>query len=147
MEEKQLAVFIRDAAFEDVSHCVELVKQLGYNIPPEYMKKFFSRFGKDKVDRVFVAISDEEIVGLAHVHIREFARRATLESIVVDYKYRKRGIGKLLFNAVEEHAIERKLQILEFISSNNRESNAHQFYNKIGYGANNKAYFQKLLMK
>lgn len=136
---------IRDVKITDIDKCVDLVKQLGYEIPKDYFIHYFPKFKEGNIDKVFVVANDANAIGIAHIHFREFSKRCTLEAIVVDKEFRGKGIGKLLILAAEQYALSRGATILEFISSNERKNEAHLFYTKLGYSDNNKTYFQKQL--
>lgn len=89
---------------------------------------------------IFLAILDNHAVGLAEIYIREddpnltrvTRRHGYLQSLMVDHKFRKQGIGRLLMETAEKWvkdkgATEMRLDIWEF------EQGPLDFYESIGY--------------
>jgi GNAT superfamily N-acetyltransferase len=92
--------------------------------------------GKDRL--LIVLASDDEIIGYlsasirANENYRQKCKLAELNDMVVDKKYRKRGVGKSLFAYFQAWAKSRKAKRLRVVaSSGNKDGLA--FYKKSGF--------------
>jgi ribosomal protein S18 acetylase RimI-like enzyme len=97
----------------------------------EYMKYCI----ENKNGEIFIAEDDNKIIGHCIVSIREMTdheafydmKNVEIEDLCVDEQYRKKGIGKKLFEEVKKYAKENgikyiELQVWEF------NKNAREFY-------------------
>lgn len=55
-----------------------------------------------------------------------------IENVITDADYRGQGVGRRMFEAVEQWAVEQGCAYIQLVSSAYR-TGAHQFYEKIGY--------------
>ncbi len=107
-------MIIRNACFEDVKNIVELwnneVASLGFYQPIKY-ENFVEKFTKDvdfSYDSIFVACEEEELVGYVIGFIRSaYAKNpdnpGCLNALIVKKDYRKKGIGAILLQKLEEY--------------------------------------------
>lgn len=104
--------------------------------PDEFYRRVFS----DPLQRMFVAVRDEQFVGVVHIVLRDVpsgspfnpGRVGVVESVVVRATDRGRGIGHKLMQHVEQWAAEQgasaiELMVWEFAGS------AIPFYEQLGY--------------
>ncbi len=70
----------------------------------------------------------------------------TVENVVVLEAYRGRGIGRSLFETMEQVAIERNCAYIYLVSGDTRNI-AHKMYHKLGYRSDNVVGFRKYLAK
>ena len=119
---------IRRAKKEDCKSMIELIKELAiYEKAPEEVTVDFdhfveSGFGENPVWWGFVAEVDNKVVGFALYYIRYSTwkgQRLYLEDILVNEPWRRKGIGKLLFDELIKEAKEKNLsgmvwQVLEW---------------------------------
>jgi GNAT superfamily N-acetyltransferase len=130
------SVKIRDAHREDGPALAQLVGQLGYPASVEALARRVERLAASAADRLVVAELEGQIVGLASVHVSlalEYDEPAAkLSAIVVDERYRRRGIGEALVTAIEEEASKRGCCLI-FLTTAERRGDAHAFYRKLGY--------------
>ena len=125
---------IRDARVDDAAAIAGLLGQLGY---PADVPAVETRLQQLAIvgDRVVVAESDDEVVGLAQLHVSpalEYDRPAAkIAALVVDEQRRGQGIGRTLVNAMEEEARRRRCVLL-FLTTSVRREDAHDFYRRVG---------------
>ena len=137
---------IRDARAADAAAIAELLGELGY---PATGAAVTSRLERLVIvgDRVVVAEADEEVVGLAHLHVSptiEHERPAgKLGALVVAESHRGRGIGRLLVEAVEEEATARGCGIF-FVTTAEPRDDAHAFYESLGLERTGRRYGRTL---
>jgi GNAT superfamily N-acetyltransferase len=83
-----------------------------------------------------VAEADGEVVGLASLHeslsLEHDRPAAKLSAMVVDESVRGRGIGRSLVEAMEDEARARGCCLI-FLTTNERRSGAHAFYERVGF--------------
>lgn len=134
---------IRDGRAGDLAEMTRLFAELGYPMEPAILAERFAAFA-DSGDRMIVAVSADEgaafpvLLGLATMHATPVLHRAgavgRVTSIVVDSGARGRGIGRALMEAAERWAVERGCVLME-LTSNRRRTDAHSFYERLGYVA------------
>lgn len=114
---------------------VELT-QLGYPVEePEVVKRLTSWFD-DPASLLIGADIHDELAGVAALHVSPMlevtGKRARLVALVVEEKYRGRGIGRNLVEAAETRAHEMGCLLMEVTSSRSRDE-AQRFYRGRGY--------------
>ena len=129
-------VTIRDARAEDAEALAALIGQLGYPTSAEAVGRRVARLNASDADRVVVAESDGEVVGLASLHeslsVEYDEAAAKLSAIVVDERHRRRGIGEALAAEMEAEARRRGCCLI-FLTTAERRAAAHAFYRQIGF--------------
>jgi GNAT superfamily N-acetyltransferase len=125
---------VRDALSADAEAIADLLGQLGYPTEPGAVESRLERLiivG----DRVVVAELEDQVVGLAHLHVSpsiEYERPAAkLSALVVDESHRGAGIGRALVEAMESEARARRCALLFLTTAAHRED-AHDFYRHLG---------------
>jgi N-acetylglutamate synthase-like GNAT family acetyltransferase len=128
-------VAIRDAKRSDSPVVAALLDQLGYPASPGEVERRLERLRSTGADRIFVAELEGQVVGLAGLHVSasiEYDRDAgKVSAIVVDEKWRRRGVGEALLTAVEAEARARGCVLL-FLTTAERRTDAHAFYRRVG---------------
>ena len=139
-----MAVEIRDARPEDAAAIARLLGQLGYPADATSVARRLERLGDD---RLVVAESDGTVTGLAQLHVApslEYDRPAAkLSALVVDEARRNEGIGRALVDAMEAEARERGCELL-YLTTAERRSDAHEFYERIGLEYTGRRYAKRL---
>jgi predicted N-acetyltransferase YhbS len=127
---------IRKAKAGDASSISSLFSQLGYPASAQEMAGRIRTVSSKQEYLVFVAESGSEIVGLICAYIGyslEFTGKyGRLTALVVDEKWRGRGIGKLLMEKVESSLAKQGASLVVLTSSSYRKE-SHEFYRHIGY--------------
>lgn len=135
----------RRATREDLAEIVRLLSDdfLGrlrerYENPlPESYIKAFEEIEADKNNELIVAETGGEIVGTLQITFTpsisfQGGKRATIESVRVDEKYRGRGIGKKLMLWAIKRAREENCFAVQ-LTTNAERADAHRFYENLGF--------------
>ncbi len=145
-----MELVIRPCVDEDFGSIYELLKQLwpAMKLDFKQLQNVF-RIGitSDK-QKFIVGILDKKIVGFCSLTIKnnfwQAGSLAHIDELIVDEKYRGKGIGNKLMEKITEIAAENKCKRIELDSAFHRED-AHRFYEKLGF--ENRAYlFSKKLV-
>ena len=127
---------IRNALKTDVSEIAELTQQLGYSIDKNYLKNKFESILEKAGHTIFIAEDNDRKV-IAYIHALSKDLLISIDSVeigelVVDEKYRRKGIGKQLIQKVDEWAIENGYQNV-IVGSSNKRTTSHSFYPSVGF--------------
>ena len=145
---------IRKAENKDYEELIKLVYQVHKlhceNRPDIYVdgnpfpKNYFDNMFNDEKSLILVFEEDKKIVGLLTASIKHnnpisIAKSRTvyfIEDIVVDNNYRRKGIGKQLYNYLEEKAIKEGIDAIELnVWAFNKT--ALEFYQSLGMSVKN----------
>jgi ribosomal protein S18 acetylase RimI-like enzyme len=135
----------RPAKLEDLPEIVRMLADdfLGatrerYENPlPESYTKAFAEIDADKNNELIVVENDGEVIGTLQVTFTpsisfQGGKRATVESVRVDEKYRGQGIGQELMNWAINRARQEKCVALQ-LTTNSDRTDAHRFYENLGF--------------
>jgi GNAT superfamily N-acetyltransferase len=135
----------REAKREDLPEIVRMLADdfLGatrerFETPlPEAYVKAFAEIDADKNNELIVAESDGGIVGTLQITFTPSisflgGKRATVESVRVDKKYRGQGIGKELMLWAINRAREENCFAVQ-LTTNAERKDAHRFYERLGF--------------
>lgn len=138
-------LIFRQAKREDLPEIVRMLADdfLGnsrerYENPlPESYTKAFEEIEADKNNELIVAEKDGEIIGTLQITFTpslsfQGGKRATVESVRVDAKYRGQGIGKELMKWAIERAKKENCAAIQ-LTTNAERTNAHRFYENLGF--------------
>ena len=127
---------IREAEITDADAICELnTLEMGYNYPIEETKKKLDKLIKSEADKIYVALSDDKIVGYVHANDYDViyaTHYKNIMGIAVSKEYRRMGIGKALLKKVEEWAKATGAAGVRLVSGMTRKD-AHKFYHSCGY--------------
>lgn len=104
---------------------------------PESYCAAFEEIQNDKNNELIVAELDDEIVGTLQITFTpsisfQGGKRATVESVRVDAKFRGQGIGReLMFFAIERAKAENCVSMQ--LTTNAERADAHRFYENLGF--------------
>ena len=138
---------IREAQAADIPRILELYRQLAFTPQPpntpqpstvEYQQAF-SNISQTTGYQLLVAEEDSKILGTAVVAIlpgiaHGVSPFAVVEYVVVDEARRSQGIGRLLMEHIKEQAKKAGCYKI-MLTSDNRRTEAHDFYRSLGYEA------------
>ena len=139
---------IRQATPSDIPSILSLYAELHLAdgaIPLEMAESSFSQAMQSGVI-YFVAVEDEKIIGSLYIAIipnitKQCASIGFIENVVVAEKYRRKGIGKSLIEAAVQTAKDKGCYKV-ILSSNIKRTEAHKFYESIGFDGNSKRTFE-----
>src|SRR5215471_13663380 len=107
LESGSAGISFRPMVLDDVSRCLTLLAQLGYELDHDEAKRRFLAVAGFPSHSLLVAELEKKIVGLLHVYARpalEKPPEAVVQAIVVDRSLRGSGIGKAFMTAAERWA-------------------------------------------
>jgi len=137
---------IRDARLDDSPQVARLLGQLGYPTDESAVAARLERLAIVG-DRVFVAESDGQVVGLAHLQVSPAIERerpsGKVGALVVDAEHRGRGVGRALMQALEDDARLRGCGSL-FLTTREARADAHAFYEQVGFERTGRRYSRTL---
>ena len=138
---------IRQATEADLPRIVELLAQLSPDTPredpgpplPEAYRRAFQEIEADLNQRLLVVEAQGRVVGTASLLIvsnlsHQGRPYAVIENVVVDETVRSAGHGELLLRHAMEEARQAGCYKLS-LTSNKRRSEAHRFYQRLGFQA------------
>jgi GNAT superfamily N-acetyltransferase len=126
----------RKIRIADAARVAELLAQLGYPAEEDAVRRRLQRLGSSGVDVTWVTEVDGEVVGLVGIHVSQVLAydgdAAKVSEIVVDDRYRRRGIGAHLMEVAEDEARRRGCAVL-FLTTAEGRKDAHAFYRRLGF--------------
>ena len=130
-------VEIRKATPEDSALIAPLLSQLGYPVDPRDVADRFSGL-TSAGDIALLAMRGGEAIGFATLHATPVLHRPApvgrVTSLVVSDSVRGQGVGRALMAEAERFLIARGCHLIE-VTSNRTRTEAHVFYEKLGYVA------------
>ena len=139
-----MEIFIRRIAAEDVAAITALSYQLGYPLSAEQILQNINAVMKNNRHDAFVAVYENKVIGwigLAHCILIEMPPYCEINGLVVDNKYRKLGVGKMLIEKAKQWAKE-KARLNDKVGQGNDKlrvrcnvirTEAHLFYQHLGF--------------
>jgi len=141
------SVTIREATALDAVAVAALLGELGYPSSPAQAAERIERIAADPSTWVIVAEVESEPAGLGALHVQNLVERdepgCKVAALVVGQRFRRRGIGELLMQALEDEARRRGGKVM-VLSTAHRRADAHGFYEALGYEHTGRRYGKKL---
>jgi len=139
---------IRQATLADIPSILSLYAELHPTdkaISADMAEASFSQAVKNGII-YFVSVEDGEVVGSLYIAIipnitKLCAPIGFIENVVVAEKHRRKGIGKSLIEAAVQTAKDKGCYKV-ILSSNIKRTEAHKFYESIGFDGNSKRTFE-----
>ena len=138
---------VRDARPDDAPALGALLAELGYPAPLAVLAE---RLGvlRQGGEVVLVATRGGDRVGVLTIHVTPVLHRPTpvgrLTMLVVAERARGQGVGRALVEAGERILATRGCALVE-VTSNRRRTQAHAFYERLGYEATSVRFKKSLL--
>jgi ribosomal protein S18 acetylase RimI-like enzyme len=138
---------VRQALASDAAAIAVLLTQLGYPADESVAARRIARVGGQQDTRLLVAETKGEIVGLAGVHVMcvlEYEEPvAVMIALVVREDQRRKGIARMLADAVEQEARRQGCDVV-VLGSAERRDDAHRFYESVGYEHTGRRFIKRL---
>jgi GNAT superfamily N-acetyltransferase len=130
-----VTIAVRQMRPGDAAAVAALTTELGYPSTEDEIRRRYDLI-KDRRDaRILLAHAGIRIIGWIHVQatcLLECGERAEIWGLVVAETERGAGVGRRLVEAAEEWARMRNLSVMA-VRSNTLRSDAHRFYEHLGY--------------
>jgi ribosomal protein S18 acetylase RimI-like enzyme len=124
-----------------------LLGELGYPATEAQAAERIERIDDDPSTWLIVAEVEGEIAGLGALHVQNLVERddvgAEVAALVVSERFRRRGIGEALADALEDEARARGGRYL-VLNTAHRRADAHAFYEAIGFEHTGRRYGKEL---
>jgi GNAT superfamily N-acetyltransferase len=143
-------VVVRRATLADAESVARLCGQLGYAASVDETQARLRMIGSRPDQVVMVAENGGAVVAWIDLHIEHSiaaGKTVQIAGLVVDENHRGSGVGRLLMRHAEEWARSNGCSSVR-LRSNIIRSQAHQFYEKLGYKVTKtqKAFAKELLL-
>lgn len=141
-----MSLAVREAEAADAGRLTELIRALGHPIEEADVRRNLETL--DQRDMLpLVAMDGDEVIGMcgisAMLTVHRPAPVGRISVLIVAEEHRGQGVGAMLVAEAERRLAQKGCKILE-VTSNDRRTRAHQFYEKLGYERTS-ARFMKLL--
>ena len=130
-----MEIVLRPINSDDAEAAAHLSKQLGYEISAAQMVDNIKAILQSNNDEAFVAIHENKVVGwigIAYTIILESLPFCEIRGLVVDEKYRKKNIGKMLIEKAKQWCKEKDCNRLR-LRCNVIRKETHAFYIHLGF--------------
>jgi ribosomal protein S18 acetylase RimI-like enzyme len=136
---KNIDVAVRPAEVGDAAALADLMTQLGYPTRESEMEMRMETIFAEKNYATFVALSEGKVCGMIGTRTsysyEHNSPGGAILALVVSEKMRGRRIGEALINAAESDFAQRNIRRVA-VYTHFRRTEAHEFYEKLGYTKN-----------
>lgn len=127
---------VREAKKEDYIAIARLNKEeMKYDYPVEKTKVKLAQILEDASQKVYVAVSSEQVIGYVHVNNYDVLYAPHMKNIMgiaVEQNFKKQGVGRALLEVVEKWGKETGASGVRLVSGSERKE-AHAFYKHCNY--------------
>ncbi len=138
-EAKEIDLAVRRAEVGDAAALADLMTQLGYPTRTSEMEMRMEGIRADKNYATFVAVSGGKVCGMIGTRTsysyEHNSPGAAILALVVSDKMRGRGVGRALMTAMEHDLAQKNIRRVA-VYTHFRRTDAHEFYEKVGYTKN-----------
>lgn len=131
------AITVREATAHDLPVMRTLLAELGYEVDAPTLAQRFASF-TSLGERALVAERDGDVIALATLHMTPVLHRAgavgRVTALVVTAAARGTGAGAALMREAEAIMTRNGCVLME-VTSNRKRTDAHAFYERLGYTA------------
>ena len=130
-----MEVFIRQVATEDATEIAGLSAQLGYPVSEMQTLQNIKAIRQHRDHEAFVAVHEDHVIGWIGVSYTiqlESPPSVEIRGLVVDEKYRKSGIGKMLVEKAKQWGRNKGNNLLR-LRCNVKRTETHAFYLQLGF--------------
>ena len=130
-----MEIFIRRISKEDTATITALNYQLGYPLSVDQTLQNINAVMENKDHDAFVAVHENNVIGwigVARAIQIEMLSYCEIHGLVVDDKYRKLGVGKMLIEKAKQWAKEKGNNKLR-LRCNVIRTEAHLFYQHLSF--------------
>jgi len=130
-----MEIVIRKIATADVNEITKLAEQLGYTMSQSQMLRNIEALQEHKDCDAYVAVHEEQVIawiGLVYRIQLESPPFCEINGLVVDDRYRGKGIGKILIEKARNWTMVKGCDHLR-LRTNVIRHEAHEFYSALGF--------------
>ena len=131
----------------DIPALTGLTAELGYPDSEEKIRKRFEIVSASPDHKIFVAERSGKVIGLMSFHALDIlygaGKLGRITALVVTESERGGGVGRSLVAKAEELARQTDCKRIELTTSN-RRTEAHRFYERLGFEANSKRFIKNI---
>jgi ribosomal protein S18 acetylase RimI-like enzyme len=139
-------VEIRIARPEDAPALADLIAELGYAATHQLVAERLRRL-EQSGETVLVLALDGDVVGFVTLHVTPVLHRPTavgrMTALIIAGRARGHGLGRELVAAAEQHLAQAGCALVE-VTSNNKRTDAHAFYQRLGYTETSRRFYREL---
>lgn len=147
-----MTVSIRSATESDLARILALFAELNPDdepLPEARASETWGRILAQEGHEILVAELDDRVVGCCVLVVvpnlsRSARPFAVIENVIVDSRYRRRGIGARILQEASDAARREGCYKVMFMSSAKR-TEAHRFYETVGFDGSSKRAFERRL--
>lgn len=136
---KDIEIGVRPAETADATALADLMTQLGYPTRASEMEMRMEAIFADRNYATFVAVSEGKVCGMIGTRISYSYEHnnpgGAIVALIVSDKMRGRGVGHALIAAAENELARRNIRRVA-VYTHFRRTEAHEFYEKVGYTKN-----------
>ena len=128
-------IIIREIIAQDAAAITLLSYQLGYSISEEQTVQNINALMQSNRHDVFVAVDEQHVIGWMGVSCNislESSPMCEIHGLVVNEKYRNKGIGKMLIEKAKQWSRDKGINKLR-LRCNIKRTDAHKFYTNAGF--------------
>ncbi|PWQ93639.1 GNAT family N-acetyltransferase [Leucothrix arctica] len=130
-------MLVRTVSPKDSKTLVRLMAELGYDPVESELLETINTYTTSDSYWCYVVEVDGTPVACASYHIMQYfhckGSLMRVTSIVVDTKFKRQGLGRILMDKAVDLAKENSCDKIELTSGGHRSSEAHRFYESLGY--------------
>jgi ribosomal protein S18 acetylase RimI-like enzyme len=138
---------VREANRRDASAVADLLGELAYPSTLAQAAERIERIAADPTSWLLVAELDGAVAGFGVLHVQNLVERdepgCEVAGLVVGERFRRRGVGELLMQALEDEARARGGKTM-VLNTAHRRADAHAFYEALGYEHTGRRYAKEL---
>jgi ribosomal protein S18 acetylase RimI-like enzyme len=138
---------LREGDSRDAASVAGLLDELGYPATPAQAAERIERIASDPTTWLVVAELGGQIAGFGVLHVQNLVERdepgCEVATLVVGDRFRRRGVGELLMQALEDEARARGGKTM-VLNTAHRRAGAHAFYEALGYEHTGRRYAKEL---
>ena len=145
-----MAIYIRKALIEDCDR-IHLInkEEMGYIYSIQDARKQLKELLEDDRHAIYVAELNGNVIGYVHANDYTLLYAPPFKNIMgiaVCSKYKRKGVGRMLLDAVETWGMNTGAQGIRLVSGADRQG-AHAFYRECGYmESKNQKNFKKYMV-
>lgn len=138
-DREEIDLTIREPEVGDMEALADLMTQLGYQTRTSEMQMRMEAILANKNYATFVAVSGGKVCGMIGTATRytyeHNSPSAAILALIISEKMRGRGVGHALIAAAEKDLAQKNIRRVA-VYTHFRRSDAHKFYEKVGYTKN-----------